>query len=167
MWTCSPQGRTASCRSTVPGGPTWQIDALAIHWDGLLAYAYPPISLIPRVLAKIEQDMHVLLIAPFWPRQPWFPRLVRLLVHRPVVLPRRADLLYQPGSGVVHPAPGDLHLTCWVLSRDPSEQQAFHDGLRRSPPSPAGPPLDECMIADYAISLNGVDGVMYIPPVLL
>ena len=62
---------------------------------------------------------------------------------------------------------GWLHLTCWVLSQDPSEQRAFRSGLRQSPLNPAGPPLGEYTIADYAISLNGVDGVRYIPPVLL
>ena len=63
----------------------WAADALSIRWDGLLAYAFPPISLLARVIAKLEQEnCKILLIAPFWPRQPWFTRLVRLLVHRPV-----------------------------------------------------------------------------------
>ena len=70
-------------------------------------------------------------------------------------------------SGVFHPAPGDLHLKCWVLSRNPSEQRVFYNGLRKLPPSPGGPPLGECMIASYAISLNGVDGELYIQPILL
>ena len=39
-----------------PDPSAWQIDALAFQWDGLLAYAFPPFSLIPRVLAKIESS---------------------------------------------------------------------------------------------------------------
>ncbi|XP_038059021.1 uncharacterized protein LOC119730278 [Patiria miniata] len=151
-----------------PDPNAWQTDALSVRWDGLLAYAFPPISLVSRVLTKIEQeDCRILLIAPFWPRQPCFPRLVRLLVHRPVILPRRADLLYQPSSGINHQAPGDLHLTCWVLSRDPSAQQAFRDELQQLQPSPVEPQPERCTIADYAISLNGVDGNPFIPPILL
>ena len=107
-----------------PDPGAWQIDVL-------LAYAFPPFSLIPRVLAKIEQEnCRVLFKAPFWPCQPWFPRLINLLVHRPVILPRRADILYQPSSGMLHPAPGDLHLTCWV--------QVFHDELQCLRPTPGG-----------------------------
>ena len=131
----------------------WQIDALAFQWDGLLAYAFPPFSLIPRVLAKIEQEnCRVLFIAPFWPCQPWFPRLINLVVHRPVILPRRADILYQPSSGMLHPAPGDLHLTCWVLSHDLSAQQVCHDELQRLRPTPGGPQPGRCMAANYIIS---------------
>ena len=151
-----------------PDPNAWKIDALSVEWDGLLAYAFPPISLVSRVLTKIEQeDCRVLLIAPFWPRQPWFPRLIRLLVHRPVILPGRADLLYQPSSGMAHSAPGDLHLTCWVLSRDPSAQQAFRNGLQQSQPSHDGPPPGRYTTADYAISLNGVAGNPSILPILL
>ena len=63
-----------------PDPSAWQIDTLAFQWDGLLAYAFPPFPLIPRVLAKIEQEnSRVLLIAP------WFPRLINLLVHCPIL----------------------------------------------------------------------------------
>ena len=111
-WTCLPPGQTTNNQLPIycarrPDPSVWQIDALAFQWDGLLAYAFPPFSLIPRVLAKIEQEnCRVLLIALFWPRQPWFPRLINLLVHRPVILPRRADILYQPSSDMLHPALG-------------------------------------------------------------
>ena len=104
----------------------WASDALQIDWTGMSAYAFPPISLIPLVLSKVERELcRLLLIAPFWPRQPWFPRLTRLLVGIPVVLPDRGDLLHQPRSGVLHPNPRSLHLTGWPLSSDPSAWQAF------------------------------------------
>ena len=71
---------------------------------------FPPISLLARVITKLEQEECI--IAPFWPSHLWFTRLTRLLVHRPVVLPQRADILFQPSSGLLHPAPQHLHLTC-------------------------------------------------------
>ena len=93
---------------------------------------FPPISLLALVTTKLEQEeCKILLIAPFWPRQPWFTRLTRLLVHCLVVLPKRADFLFQPSSGILHPAHQHLHLTCWVLSRNHSAQQVFHDELRK------------------------------------
>ena len=97
----------------------------------MFAYAFPPISILPTVIGKVERDeCKILLIAPFWPRQPWFPRLVRLLVGTPLVLPDRQDLLQQPQSLYRHPAPGDLHLTCWPLSSMHSKQQAFLETLQ-------------------------------------
>ena len=68
-------------------------------------------------------------------------------------------------SGSGGPAPDVLGAV--TLSRDPSEQRAFRDGLRKLPPSPGGPELEEFMTADYAISLNGVGGELFMPPILL
>ena len=69
--------QTTNCQPTAQGAQTptrGRSSALSVQWDGLLAYAFPPISLVSRSLTKIEQeDCRVLLIAPFWPRQPWFP----------------------------------------------------------------------------------------------
>ncbi|XP_022106000.1 uncharacterized protein LOC110987518 [Acanthaster planci] len=47
----------------------------------ILAYAFPPISLIPRDHPKRQETCRILLIAPFWPCQLWFLRLLRLLVR--------------------------------------------------------------------------------------
>ena len=48
----------------------WRIDAFSIRWEGFTGYAFPPISLIPRILQKVRQDRAtVLLIAPWWPKR--------------------------------------------------------------------------------------------------
>ena len=55
----------------------WAVDALSLSWDGLEAYAFPPFAIIHRVLLKIRASRtRVLLVAPQWPRQPWFPLLL-------------------------------------------------------------------------------------------
>ena len=52
-----------------PHPQAWATDALQIDWNSMFAYAFPPISLLPKVITKIEQERcHALLIAPFWPR---------------------------------------------------------------------------------------------------
>jgi hypothetical protein len=154
--------------SRTPDPYAWQTDALAIRWDGLLAYAFPPFSLISRVLTKIEEEnCRILLIAPFWPRQPWFSRITRLLVHRPVVLPKRVDILRQPRSGLLHPAPEGLHLTCWVLSRNPSVRQDFLNELRILQPAVVEHQPGKSTTVDYAISINGVGTDLCIPLILL
>ena len=61
----------------------------ALHWGVYNnIYTYTPFSLISYVPKKIEEDeATVLLIAPNWPTQFWFPKMTSLLIHRPVILP--------------------------------------------------------------------------------
>lgn len=146
----------------------WATDALAIDWTGMFAYAFPPISLLQRVIGKIEQEScRILLIAPFWPRQPWFLRLVRLLVGDPLILPDRHDLLYQPHSRLLHPAPGDLHLACWPLSNDPSLQLAFLKRLRPLQRRGVASPHERFTTTDFNILVGGVTTALWIRPLHL
>lgn len=74
----------------------FQIDALAISWKGMYAYAFPPPILVPKVLHKLREETSVvLLIAPMWPRQSWYPQILDLLIDIPVKLPLWPDLLSQ------------------------------------------------------------------------
>ena len=60
-------------------------DAFLQDWRGLRAYANPPWNLTGRVLSKVEeQAMDLVLIAPVWPSQPWYPKLLSLLVSNPL-----------------------------------------------------------------------------------
>ena len=62
-------------------------DALLQSWDGLLACAFPPWSVLPWVLAKLRVSHRTLLtlIAQYWPQRPWFVDLLQLSVAPPVV----------------------------------------------------------------------------------
>lgn len=92
----------------------WVVDALSVEWNWGLAYAFPPLPLIPRVLAKIrEEKANVILIAPFWPKRAWFTLVRSLLITEPWVLPDREDLLWQ--GPIAHPQQKGLHLTAWPL----------------------------------------------------
>ena len=141
----------------------WAIDALTTSWSGMYAYAYPPISLLPLVLRKIQEEpCKVMLIAPFWPRQPWFQTLIGMLVHQPIILPDRPDLLRQPRSDVYHPSPETMHLTCWLLCNAACEQQAF---LARLPPLQhvvAEHPPERHMTAASDIFIGGAKGGRWI-----
>ena len=81
-------------------------DAFLQSWDELQAYAFPPWSIIPRVLAKLRasRGTFLTLVAPYWPQRPWFPKLLDLAVAPLLVLPGRPDLLFQPLLGLT---PGD------------------------------------------------------------
>ena len=94
------------------------VDALLQSWDNLQGYAFPPFALIQRVLLKVRTSLHcqVTLVAPFWPRQAWFPDLLDLLVDLPITLPLRRDLLRQSHNQHLHSNLHMLRLTAWRIS---------------------------------------------------
>ena len=117
----------------------WRIDAFSFRWEGFRGYAFPPISLIPRILQKVRQDRAtILLIAPWWPKRTWFLEMTTLITGYPRILPVPRDVISQPISGTLHPRPASLHLTAWPLSGRPEHRQAFLNGLRPSLPAAAG-----------------------------
>ena len=118
--------------SRCPVALVWRIDVLSFLWTNLHLYAFPPFSLLPRILDKIAQDgAELLLVAP-WPQRPWFPRLLHLLVGLPRVLPVLKDLVVQPLSQIPHSRVESLHLSLWPLSGSRMRRQAFLKELRSS-----------------------------------
>ena len=73
-------------------------DAFLQSWDGLQAYAFPPWSIIPKVLAKLRESRgtELTLVAPYWPQRTWFPDVLHLSLAPPVALPARPGLLRLP-----------------------------------------------------------------------
>ena len=105
--------------SPVPDPAAWAVDAMSLDWSGLDLYAFPPFNMVGKVLGKLSSHRNCLLtlIAPRWPRQPWFPELLDALIDRPRELPAdRPNLLTQPRSSVCHPRLTILHLHAWRLS---------------------------------------------------
>jgi len=75
------------------------VDAMSLDWTGKELYAYPPTKMITVVLRKArDEPCKLLLIAPAWPSQVWFPDLMDLTVEAPVQLPQIRTLLKQPGN---------------------------------------------------------------------
>ena len=102
--------------SPVQDERAYAVDALSLSWKGLNAYAFPPFPLLRRVLEKArEENPRLILIAPDWPAQTWYPDLLSLAKAR---LPLRVsqDLLVQPRSGIRHGNVAMLKLTAWLLS---------------------------------------------------
>lgn len=89
--------------SPVPDGEAWAVDALNISWSGMQAYAFPPQAILTKVILKARQDKACLiLIAPLWKAQPWFPDLLQMSVGEPLPLNLRRGDLVQPRTGVPH-----------------------------------------------------------------
>ena len=101
-------------------------DAFLQSWDGLQAYAFPPVAFIPRVLAKLWSSMgtELTLVAPHWAQRPWFSDLLQLSLAPPVILPARPDLLRLPRSRLLYSDLRRLWLHAWRLSSDLPEPLA-------------------------------------------
>ena len=55
------------------------INAFTLSWSNISFYAFPPFSMILRVLQKIVTDKaEGIVVVPFWPTQPWFPKFKSL-----------------------------------------------------------------------------------------
>ena len=97
------------------------VDASVQSWDNLQEYAFPPFSLLQRVLSKVRgsHNLELTLVAPFWPLCLWFADLLDLLVEVPVHLPLRQDLLHQPHFHQFHGNLRALGLTGYRIASDP------------------------------------------------
>jgi hypothetical protein len=145
------------------------IDALSMDWNGLTAYAFPPISLIHRVIQKItSEDCDVILIAPFWPKHIWFRPMVNLLTGPPLILPDIPELLRLPGGRTVDlgqdSALGVLKLTAWPLSGNAARRRDSLRGLRTSQPREEDSPLSELILSVWTFTSSGVPREIFLLP---
>lgn len=97
------------------------IDAFTIDWGTEQFYAFPPFSLLGKVIQKIQNDKaHGILVVPYWPTQPWYPQMTKLLVTEPILLPKKKDTLTLPyNRNRVHPLHPKLQLLACHLSVTP------------------------------------------------
>lgn len=95
------------------------IDSFTADW-GKLAYfyAFPPFSIIGRVLQKVIQDQAIgLIVVPRWETQPWFPTLMKMIIGKPLIFPPTDDLLILPNqAGKVHSLHKKLSLMACSIS---------------------------------------------------
>ena len=114
-----------------PDPLAFRVDAFSFIWNfDTLFYAFPPFSLVSRLLRKVEQEQaEVLLVAPIWATQIWFPLLLNLLVEVPLVLPPGCVSLPQDISAV-HPLGKRLRLAAMRISGDPLKREVFRRGLQ-------------------------------------
>ena len=63
------------------------IDAFTIPWSQQFVYCFPPFCMISKALKKTsEEQVGALIVFPYWPSQPWFSRLARMLIDHPLLL---------------------------------------------------------------------------------
>ena len=92
------------------------IDAFTLNWNKYYFYAFPPFTLILKVLKKIKQEgSQGIVVVPNWPSQPWYPIYTKLLVNDPLIFHPNINLL-QSSNREPHPLWSQLTLVAGLLS---------------------------------------------------
>ena len=108
------------------------VDAFTVNWKPFKPYIFAPFSLIAKILQKIEMDQvqDAIIIIPLWTTQPWFSKLLRMLISCPLILPREMGTLLHP-TGKEHGLK-KLQLAACRLSANNMRIQDFQRRLRSS-----------------------------------
>jgi len=103
--------------SPCPDMAAMAINAMLKPWPEVTLYAFPPTTLMERVLQKIrlEQPKHLLLVAPRLLEAPWYPLLAHLPQLPPIPIPLQVLQLLQPHWHYLHPNPALFNLCLWFI----------------------------------------------------
>ncbi len=96
-------------------------DAFLQDWSGRRGYANPPWCLMGKVLSLVQtQGAQVILIAPVWKPQPWYPLLLSMLIGHPYLI----------DNPVVNQGPSlNPQLAAWSISGRDTETRSFRRKL--------------------------------------
>ena len=103
--------------SPCPDMAAMAINAMIKPWPPAVLYAFPPTSLIAKVLQKIrlEQPPYLLLVAPNLLEAPWYPTLAHLPQLQMIPIPLQILELTQPHWEHTHPNPALFNLCLWLI----------------------------------------------------
>jgi hypothetical protein len=101
-------------------------DALAQDWTRERAYCFPPFPVIGQVLRKLElEGGSMLLVAPNWHTQAWWPNLLRLHVNNVDVIELPSTCIDNPARSDALPPQGTT-LSAWMLYAPSGGSGASH-----------------------------------------
>ena len=90
-------------------------DAFSRQWDGELLWIFPPPTMIPQVLDRLQQcRSRFYLLLPWWEAAWWLSRVQKIatrVLHPPVVL---VDHLIDLSTGQPPPRVHDIQLSLWI-----------------------------------------------------
>ena len=115
-------------------------DAFQRSWKYQKGYVFPPFSLIGGVLRKVQMEQaQFLLVTPTWQSQSWYPHLIQMSVHKPILIPQVEDLLMGPKMEK-HPLieKGKLRLLAWTILGKSYLQKEFQRMLQSLSQVPKG-----------------------------
>jgi len=145
-------------------------NAFTLFWGQWnFIYAFPPFSLALRTLTKWKQDAaEGIVILPYWPTAPWYPLMLRMLIHQPVLLPKgKRTLLLQHLPDQPHPLHRRLQLMACRLSGNPMKNKVFMETLCESFSRPGEIQLKDNTVATCRSGVNFVLKGVKIPYMFL
>ena len=118
--------------SYVPEKGATAVNAFSVIWKYSLHYAFPPFSLLGRVIQKMCEDQaDLILVAPLFPSQPWFPPMLKQISGQSFVLPKTNQILYIPGTQRKHNLTS-MRMGVFRLSGSASRVQEYQKTLQTS-----------------------------------
>ena len=97
------------------------VNGFSLNWSALIT------------LSKLRQDGgEMILLAPVWVTQSWFPMLMEMLVDNPRIFLVRNDTLFIPGTQKVHPLSNTLHMMACRISGNRFKAETFRQRLQIS-----------------------------------
>ena len=92
-------------------------DAFTQDWGKDQFYAFPPFAILAKVMQKVQVDRAFgIVIAPLWVTQPWYPVLLQLCTHEPVIVSGHRGIPKNPRTGEAHPMGKRLKLGAFLIS---------------------------------------------------
>ncbi len=105
-------------------------DAFLQDWSRIQGYANPPWNLVGRVMAKVQnQAADLILVAPIWPSQPWYPNLLGLLGATPPRIDPQEEVILQMADQDLEVTPP---LDVWPISGNTTRVKDFQARLQPS-----------------------------------
>ena len=90
--------------SWMPDPEALTSNAFSISWSKYKPYLFPPFSLLPKVIRKIQDDQvsKAVLVVPYWTTQAWFPLLLEILIRNPMLIRPQKNLLRLAHNNQLH-----------------------------------------------------------------
>ena len=122
---------SAECRcyfSWWPDPSAEATDAFLQVWTHIKGYAKPPWNLVGRTLAQVQsQQANLVLVAPVWRSQPWYPTLLHMLVDYPRLIISGTEIMVNRDSSLMLP-----QLAVWHISGRDTDVSSFQRKLQTS-----------------------------------
>ena len=105
-------------------------DAFTQDWSQFQGYVNPPWCLLLPTLVKIQRERaRVVLVAPMWKTQPWYPLLLQLLKGTPLLIPIQENAVISPTQEAFIMPSGVPQMVVWPLSGSKADQEDFQKEL--------------------------------------
>ena len=103
-------------------------DAFLQVWTHIKGYANPPWNLVGRTLTQVQtQQVTIVMVAPVWKSQPWYPTLLHMLIDYPRPITTEAEIMVNRDDSLMLP-----QLAIWRISGRDTEANSFQSKLQTS-----------------------------------